>query len=516
MGDPNELQVKQLEKNGGLDKHANDDIYVSSMSEASAYDDIYISSMSAEEIKREKKRIFKNILLISVAFLFNFNAFQGLSRLQSSLHRTEGMGVINSSVLYASLVLSCLFVPKILINLIGHKWTIPLSFCGYTLWMAANGYAVWGTMITASIIVGLCAAPLWTAQCSYFTIIGTRYAKLTKEAENAVVTRFFGIFFFFFQLSGITGSIISSTVLQQAGSEISEEDLQYCGVNDCPNIERNDTNSTSDEIPEKTVWTMLGIYMAVAVVAILMVIFLVDNLPPELVEKEKNVGKGIFKMLAATLYNLRHKEQLILIPLTMYSGFEQGSYNAEFTASFVTCSLGIWKVGLVTIPFGVVNALVSFTSGRIAKYTGRIPIFVAGFIVDLCIQITLMTWMPHPDQEYVLYILASMWGFTDGIWQTQINALYGVTFSDESEAAFANYRMWESFGFIIAFAYSNFICTSSKLYILTSFLCAGMVGFFIVEYWNWTAKKNSIDLTKNKADYNKDQNHEIYETISRF
>ena len=41
--------------------------------------------------------------------------------------------------------------------------------------------------------------------------------------------------------------------------------------------------------------------------------------------------------------------------------------------------------------------------------------------MDLCTQITLMTWMPRPEQAYVLYILAGMWGFTDGIWQTQIN-----------------------------------------------------------------------------------------------
>ena len=41
--------------------------------------------------------------------------------------------------------------------------------------------------------------------------------------------------------------------------------------------------------------------------------------------------------------------------------------------------------------------------------------------MDLAIQITLMSWMPTPDEAYVLYILAGMWGFTDGIWQTQIN-----------------------------------------------------------------------------------------------
>ena len=77
---------------------------------------------------------------------------------------------------------------------------------------------------------------------------------------------------------------------------------------------------------------MVGIYIGIAVLAILIVIFLVDNLPSELVEKEKNMGKGLVKMLSATVVHLRHKEQLILIPLTMYSGLEQAPFNAEFTA----------------------------------------------------------------------------------------------------------------------------------------------------------------------------------------
>lgn len=152
------------------------------------------------DIKAEKRKILKNILLISFAFLLNFTAFQGLSRLQSSLHKVDGMGVINSAVLYAFLMLSCMFVPKLLTTRIGFKWTIPLSFSGYILWMAANGYAHWYTMVPASIIVGICAAPLWTAQCSYFTKMGGRYAELNQEDEQAVITRFFGYFFMFFQM----------------------------------------------------------------------------------------------------------------------------------------------------------------------------------------------------------------------------------------------------------------------------------------------------------------------------
>ena len=41
---------------------------------------------------KEKRRIMKNIILISVAFLMNFNAYQGLGRLQSTMNLEDGIG----------------------------------------------------------------------------------------------------------------------------------------------------------------------------------------------------------------------------------------------------------------------------------------------------------------------------------------------------------------------------------------------------------------------------------------
>lgn len=158
------------------------------------------NKLSDAEQKRQQRNIMKNIVLISIAFLLNFISFGGLSKLQSSLHRDEGMGVINSSVIYACMIFSSMLLPGPLIKKLGHKWTICLAFVGYILWMAANGYAVWATMITASILVGLCAAPLWIAQSAYYVIVAAPYAKLTNTSEDIVITNFFGIFFFIFQL----------------------------------------------------------------------------------------------------------------------------------------------------------------------------------------------------------------------------------------------------------------------------------------------------------------------------
>ncbi len=78
---------------------------------------------------------------------------------------------------------------------------------------------------------------------------------------------------------------------------------------------------------------MLGIFIGVAVLGVGAVCVLVDRLPKEVrrVEIKDKLSREIQDLLMSTVKHLRHSKQLILIPLTMYSGFEQGFYNAEFS-----------------------------------------------------------------------------------------------------------------------------------------------------------------------------------------
>ena len=62
--------------------------------------------------------------------------------------------------------------------------------------------------------------------------------------------------------------------------------------------------------------------------------------------------------------------------------------------------------------------------------------------------------------------------------------MYGVFFADNQEPAFSNYRLWESLGFVIAFAYANFLCIKVKLIILLVTLVISLIGYFIAEYVN--------------------------------
>ena len=81
-------------------------------------------------------------------------------------------------------------------------------------------------------------------------------------------------------------------------------------------------------------WTLVGIYLAIAVAAVLIVAVFVDPLPKDLVEKDEqgiSVGQQSLRYMVATVKHLRHREQLLLIPVTIYSGLEQALYGAEFS-----------------------------------------------------------------------------------------------------------------------------------------------------------------------------------------
>ena len=101
-----------------------------------------------------KRRVYKNIIVVSLGFLFLFTAFQALQNLQSSIHTDERLGLASLSVIYAALMISCMFVPPIAIGSLGCKYTIMVSMAGYLVYTIANFYPRWWTLIPASVILG--------------------------------------------------------------------------------------------------------------------------------------------------------------------------------------------------------------------------------------------------------------------------------------------------------------------------------------------------------------------------
>ena len=93
----------------------------------------------------------------------------------------------------------------------------------------------------------------------------------------------------------------------------------------------------------------------------------------------------------------------------------------SFLKAFITCSLGIHRVGFVMICFGATDAFFSLTLGRLTKYTGRIPVFISGALIHLSVICMMLIWRPHHSLLWVFYVIAALLGYCDAVWQTQIN-----------------------------------------------------------------------------------------------
>ena len=63
--------------------------------------------------------------------------------LQSSLNAEEGMGVASLSVIYASIIISSMFLPPIMIKNLGCKWTIVAGMACYVSYSFGNLYPGW-------------------------------------------------------------------------------------------------------------------------------------------------------------------------------------------------------------------------------------------------------------------------------------------------------------------------------------------------------------------------------------
>ncbi|KAM4816637.1 protein unc-93 homolog A isoform X2 [Urocitellus parryii] len=401
------------------------------------------------------ERSLRNVLVVSFGFLLLFTAYGGLQNLQSSLYSEDGMGVATLGTLYGAVLLSSMFLPPILIKRCGCKWTIVGSMCCYVAFSLGNFYASWFTLIPTSILLGLGAAPLWSAQCTYLTVLGNTHAQEVGKLGEDVVNQYFGIFFLIFQSSGVWGNLISSLVFGQTPT-------QGIGV------------------------------LAILLTAVFLEATEDSGSQNEAETKPPRLGST----LLSTFKLFRDKRLCLLTLLPMYSGLQQGFLSGEYTRSFVTCVLGIQFVGYVMICFSASTALCSLLFGRLSHYTGRRAIYVLGAATHLSCIVALLLWRPRSSQMAVFFLLPGLWGMGDAVWQTQNNALFGTLFERNKEAAFASYRMWEALGFVAAFGYSSFLCVSVKLYILLGVLAVAMVSYGTVEYLESRSPVKTLTATQ--------------------
>ena len=230
--------------------------------------------------------------------------------------------------------------------------------------------------------------------------------------------------------------------------------------NDCQNVD-----FTADD-PAKTgetlAYILLGIYTFCGFITIAILWIFVDDM--EMAESESNHSDKPSDMLKSSIRHfLSETRQQLLVFLTMYSGFKQAFKQADMTKSFISCPLGIAWIGFILCGCGLSDSVFSFLFGRMAGWIGDNN--SRGMLIGLALGLDIMNctamllWDPQPtgpNGALPFFWIPLFWGVSDAVIQTQINVIYGSFFGDRQDAAFGNYRFWESLGFIVVFGYQGY------------------------------------------------------------
>ncbi|XGW10154.1 hypothetical protein V3C99_011993 [Haemonchus contortus] len=441
-----------------------------------------------EKIKVAKvmQKIKANLLIISLAFLFLFSAFNGLSNLQTSVNNE--LGADSLAVLYLSLAISSLFVPTYMINRLGCKLTLIVATSSHVFYMAVNIRPSYSSLIPASILAGIAGSCLWGAKCAYITEMGIRYARVNIESQNTVIVRFFGYFFMIVHSGQVFGNLLSSLIMTAAMRTPQPLDQVYktCGHAFPTNLsELTEIAAQNLERPNSRIYLSVCLtYLASAIVAVMIVSMFLNALHKDVV----NRGKApIFDapILKQTLKNCRNPKIMLLVPLTVFNGFEQAFVIGIFTKAFVGCGLGVPQIGFVCTAFGISDAICSLVFGPLIKLFGRMPLFVFGAVNNMLMIVTLMIWPLNPADKAILYVAATVWGMADGVWNTQINGFWVALVGRQSlDLAFTSYRFWESIGLAAGFAMSRLCSVETVLLILFCLLLLGMIGYCAIELYD--------------------------------
>lgn len=165
--------------------------------------------------------------------------------------------------------------------------------------------------------------------------------------SDALVVRFFGIFFIFYQLANVWGNLISSSVLSYGETafeylnetiravqeaELTNNVAKLCGAEFCPGVTAA-LNPNLTPPDQSKIRMLMLIFLGMMVAASILITIGVDNLKRyEMGRKGSGSELSGIQLLSVTVKQTFNVKQILLLPITMFIGAEQAFMAVEFTS----------------------------------------------------------------------------------------------------------------------------------------------------------------------------------------
>uniref|UniRef100_A0A3P8VQQ2 Major facilitator superfamily domain containing 11 n=1 Tax=Cynoglossus semilaevis TaxID=244447 RepID=A0A3P8VQQ2_CYNSE len=422
-----------------------------------------------------------NIIILGVSFMFMFTAFQTCGNIEQTVIKSFNSS--DMSIIYAVMSTSNVLAPSV-VAVIGPQLSMFFSGLLYSGYIAMFIYPYTWTFYTASVLVGIGAAVLWTAQGNVLTINST----------NNTIGRNSGIFWSLLQFSMLFGNLYI-----------------YFAWHGHVHITDKDRRTVFISL---TVISLVGCFL----------FFLIrtpetESAPSEvsesLLEAEfsestttRSDGKPVCKITVT-------KEMLLLFLPLAYSGLELTFYSGVY-GTCIGAMTGFGQdakslIGISGIFIGVGEILGGGIFGLLNKNNrfGRNPVVLLGlithFVAFYLIFLNIASDAPlapeaGTDKQAfitpnvgVAMLCSFLLGLGDSCFNTQLMSIIGFMFPDNSAPAFASLKLIQCVAAAIAFFYSNFLLLHWQLLILvlTGFL--GTITFFAAETLAESNRRESSD-----------------------
>ena len=299
--------------------------------------DISGSPKDESDDKRKSKRwAYKNVYGLSVAYVVLFTAFIGLQNLQSSINSAGGLGLVTLSLLYAMFIAAGFVTPGFL-KLFGTKYSLLFGFICHLIYTLANYYPSWYTLVPGSILIGFASAPIWAAASTHLAEVAVTVAPSLRKKQDYLISKFTGIFFFFFQFSQVPGNLASSLILFPYSEEsvdinsVTNSNVLSVNLTNFEDGECNNLDSTSFDV--KFLYILVSVYVGFIVTSIALLLIFVDRLPSNnrFFSTEKKFELYLKNPLIELLKVLKDVKMLLIAPMVVFNGMELAFAFGSFT-----------------------------------------------------------------------------------------------------------------------------------------------------------------------------------------
>ncbi|XP_042511873.1 UNC93-like protein 3 [Macadamia integrifolia] len=399
----------------------------------------------------------RDVHILSCAFLLIFLAYGAAQNLESTLNSDEDLGTYSLGILYLSFTFFSVVASPV-VQFLGSKNSLVLGTTGYWLFIAANLKPSWYTMVPASLYLGFAASIIWVGQGTYLTSTARCHAEDNYLHEGTVIGNFNGEFWGIFASYQFIGNLISLALLK--------------------NGKGGSTSGTT---------LLFIIFLVSMTLGTILMCFLhkMDGKGEEGQPKSsESFYSSMFSLFKKVITPLHDRRMLLIIPLVCYSGLQQAFVWAEFTKYVVMPALGVSGVGGAMAVYGAFDAVCSLAAGRFTTGLPSITLIVSGgaLIQAIVLLWLLLTYRLSSGVLGVVYplLMSAMCGISDGVFNTQLNALFGMLFRHDTEGAFAQLKVWQSASIALVFFLSPYITLQAMLVLMLAVLFFSIAGFLVL------------------------------------